>query len=136
MDNNYNIARQLKARFGEEWKNHIPKGYTTWQPREGNIFYPVESIPARLAEKLETGALEQVGLTKEQIRKMLAIGGKHEEFVVKEEVAKTLDNLKRMEDLAPIEQVVKGTLNKWKVWHLISPWRFTKHNARNLFGDS
>src|SRR5690606_33238228 len=84
----------------------------------------------------EEGALEQVGLTKEQIRKVLAIGGKREEFVVKEEVAKTLDNLRRIEDFGPMEQVVKGALNKWKVWQLISPRRFMKYNVRNIFGDA
>ena len=139
VDLHYNIADKIKAEAkqkGVDWRSLIPDGYTTWQPRQGNIFYLADSIPARLAEQLYNKALTEIGIAEDQLRKVLAVGGKRTEFVAKEEVAKTLDNLTQPAQDDLMHRLFSVPLNWWKQWQLLSPRRWFKYNARNLSGDA
>lgn len=140
VDANYNIAEKVKAEAKkqgvEDWHDLIPEGYTEWQPRQGQSFYMTDSIPAKMAEELHSGALQQLGLTVDDLRQTMAVGGKRKEFIVKEEVAMTLDNLNASTPKSVIAEGSKSLLNGWKVWQLISPRRMFKYNLRNLTGDA
>lgn len=140
IDDRYNIAarvrREAKAKGYEDWRQAIPEGYTTWQPREGNVFYMADTIPAKLAEKLYSGELAEIGITEADIRKSMAAGGKRREFVIKQELADTLDNLGKQHQPGIITQADRSILKGWKVWQLISPRRVIKYNLRNLTGDA
>lgn len=129
----------IKNTLGDKfvtWKDLIPDGYTTWQPREGNVFYLADTIPGRLAEQLYNKAVQELGITEEQIGKVLAKGGKFKEFVVKEEVAATLDNLTKPAQDDILNKAISEPLRAWKIWQLVSPRRWTKYNFRNLSGDA
>jgi len=140
VDNNYNIAAEVrkyaKNNGIENWKDAIPDGHRTWQPKEGNVFYLTDTIPAKLAEKLASGALEEIGLTADQVSKVLAVGGKRKQFVLRNEVADTLDSLVNEKSNNAIAQAHKKVLRWWKMWQLLSPRRFSKYNSRNLTGDA
>lgn len=126
----------LKKAGLENWRNGVPEGSRTWQPRDGNAFYLADTIPQSLAEKLTGGALKSVGLTKEQVSQVLAVGGKRREFVLKNEVADTLDSLTHNSSSNIFSKMHKALLGRWKMWQLESPRRFFKYNTRNLFGDT
>ncbi len=135
------FMKDLLGKDYENWKNFIdertvPEGYTIWQPEQGNIFYLADTIPAKLAEKLATGALQEIGLTADQIGKALAVGGKRRQYVIKEEVAKTLNNLAADKSQNVLNEWHVKTLRAWKQWSLVSPRRYVKYNARNLTGDA
>jgi hypothetical protein len=138
VDKNYSIASKVRATAKEkgleDWHDAIPEGYTTWQPREGNTFYLVDSVPASLAKKLWDGSLDKI--TFEDLKQSLAVGGKRRELVVKEEVAATLDQLQVPSGTNVISRASKQVLTGWKVWTLISPRRFFKYNFRNVSGDA
>jgi len=146
VDTEYNIIDSLKKKAIAErkktgnpdisWEDYIPEGYTTWQPTDGNIFYMADSIPAKIATQLEKGLLEEFGISKDQLRKVLAVGGKRRQFVVKDEVAATLDNMARLRSENPFLEAQRTLINKWKQWQLISPRRLFKYNIRNLTGDA
>ena len=136
VDKHYNIANKLKEQYGKGWEKHIPEGYTTWQPREGNVFYFTDSVPASVAEKLYSGALEEIGVKAGDLRKALVKGQRYKEFVIKEEVAATLDNLTTMSAENPIAQASKWLQRQWKVWTLVSPRRWFRYNFRNISGDA
>lgn len=135
-----NIAAKVKAAAKKanlaDWHEAIPVGYVPWQPREGNVFYFTNSIPANMAEGLMSGGLKELGVTEKDLRKVLAVGGQRKEFVVKEEIAETLDNLQIVPSQNVISQANKELLRKWKVWTLISPRRILKYNIRNMTGDA
>lgn len=123
----------------EDWRQIVKKEYpeyALWQAREGNVFFMSDSIPAKLAEELTSGALEQVGITAKDLRKMLAVGGRRKELVIKKEIAETLDNLTIAPSQNVISQLNKKLLRGWKIWTLISPRRYAKYNIRNLSGDA
>jgi len=118
------------------WHDLIPEGHTVWQPRPGNVFYMADSIPAALAQKLAEGALEEVGISAKQVRKILAVGGRRKEFVIPNELADTLDNLITTKSENVIATAHKSMIKGWKVWQLVSPRRWPKYNMRNLTGDA
>jgi hypothetical protein len=142
LDKNYNIydavRAQAKAETGSasNWKDFVPEGYRTWQPREGNVFYISESIPTKVANQLFEKAMEGKGISKkdlQQVSEQLVVGGKRKEFVIKEDIAKTLDNITKD---VPVRGSMANVLAKWKKLQLVSPRRFFKYNLRNLGGDA
>jgi len=153
-EGNADAAMVLKAVSGKEsliqetlgskylkWKAGIdsrlyPEGYVPWQPREGNIFFMADSIPAKLAKELTEGALKELNITEADIKKVLAVGGKRKEFIIKEELAATLDALTKADQSSDFVRARKKMIKGWKVWQLISPRRFIKYNIRNLTGDA
>jgi hypothetical protein len=139
VDEKYNIIDDIKAKAKkskiENWRDLIPDGYESWYPREGNVFYMVDTIPAKLAEQLQAGLVESLGITAEDLGKALAQGGKRKEFIVKSEVAETLNELQKQRSENPILKGHKELVKAWKVWQLVSPRRWFKYNARNVTGD-
>lgn len=147
VDRSHNVVAQVKAKAkavnaslppGSEkvsWRELVPDGYVIWQPKEGNVFYFADSIPAQLAEKLYAGAMQQIGIKADDISKVLVKGQRLSEFVIKEEVAKTLDNLVRSRQIDPVRAFTRSLLGKWKQWQLVSPPRAVKYNLRNITGD-
>ncbi len=129
VDDVYNVASMTKD-VG------IPEGYVEWQPREGNVFYMAESIPARLAGKLREGAIDMAEIDVEGLRQVIALGGKRKRFIVKQEVADTLNSLLKAKPQGVLLGYDKKVLTGWKVWQLVSPRRFFKYNMRNLTGDA
>lgn len=134
------IVPELKAQAKKEgiddWHDLITDEYSIWQPREGNVFYLTETIPARIAKQLATNTLETIGITSDDLNKVLAVGGKRREIVVKNEIAVTLDNLVPIRSNNIIVQFDREVIRKWKQWQLVSPRRLGKYNIRNLTGDA
>ncbi len=139
IDDNYNIQRELvnKAKKkGGTWEDYIPEGYIEWQPREGNVFYLSNTIPESLVKELEISGLESIGITRDDVNKALTVGRARKTFVVKEEVAETLNNLHGQISEDIIAKYHKRMIKDWKIWQLLSPRRFLKYNSRNLTGDA
>ncbi len=131
------IRAQAKADGLPDWHKATPEGYTTWQPKEGNVFYPVLTVNEKTAERIMTGQMDEILEGGGQIfRDALAVGGKRKEWVVRNEVADTLDNLVRERAKGLISSADLGVMTAWKKWQLISPRRYFKYNTRNLTGDA
>jgi len=140
INDKYNISDQVRAEAKEkgieDWHDAIPEGYVTWQPREGNLFFMANSIPENIAEELFNSELKEIGITKDDIKRIMAVGRQRSEFVVKEEVADTLDALQIPQSQNVIVQGGKEITKKWKIWVLGSPRRTVKYNIRNMTGDA
>jgi len=129
--------RLIREKLGDKyvtWRDLIPEGYTTYQPREGSMFFMANSIPAKLAEELFSQGLESIGVSKNDVRKVLARGQRFPELVVKQEVADTLNNLNTYNPNV-IEKALQDVTGFWKIYQLISPFRWLKYNVRNITGD-
>ncbi|MEJ2655607.1 MAG: hypothetical protein P8012_00215 [Desulfobacterales bacterium] len=138
IDDKYNIIDKLRKQAKKEKTTYdqiIPEGYIEWQPREGNVFYMADTIPARLAEKITSGAIEELGISAKDIGKALAMGGKRRSMVIKQELADTLDNLYKTRSENPLLEARRKIMRGWKIWQLISPRRYPKYNLRNITGD-
>lgn len=155
IDANYNIADKVKADAKAQglgnWKDAIPEGYTTWQPREGNVFFMSQPLGAEIVEqslamrginlksikdfKLKV-ALEDIMNDLADQTGVLAVGGKRKEFVVKQEVADTLNNMTKTVTTNALSKISKSVQNAWKSWVLVlNPKSVIKYNIRNFSGD-
>lgn len=129
VDKEYNIAKSVE-------KGTVPEGYAEWQPRKGNAFFMTDSIPAKLADELKLGKLEEIGITADDLRSVLAVGGKRKQFIIPEEIANALDNFGKADAGGAFSELSRNLMTSWKVWTLVSPRRWFKYNMRNLTGDA
>jgi hypothetical protein len=140
IQKNYDISasvREIAKKSGiPDWKKAIPEGYTTWQPRDGNLFYQVNTVPEKIAREIMDGTLEDITKLSESMKNTLAVGGKRKEWVVKKEIADTLNELEKTTKEGAFLGLDKKVLTGWKQWQLVSPRRWFKYNARNLTGDA
>jgi len=144
IDVNYNKTKEFKAKLADLQKEDpditladvvkADPDYTFWSPKEGHVFYIAHSIPEVLANKLLTGALEEAGIKADDLHANYAMGGLHRQFIIKKELAATLDDLTKKR--SPVFAFHSNLLRKWKIWQLTSPRRFIKYNFRNLTGDA
>lgn len=116
------------------WEDLVPDGYTEWQPREGQIFYMADTIPHRLAQQLQERMLAELNVPAEQVKKILALGGKREQYVVPQEVYDTLSTFTPPPS-GIIEALSAQVLGTWKAGKLVGPHSVIKYNLRNLTGD-
>jgi hypothetical protein len=119
-----------------EWRDIIPPGYTTWQPWEGTTFFMAHSVPETIAKQLLEAELEEIGIKADDLRMALTRGGRRREYVVKQEVADTLNELSTPRTRGALGNVHAYAIKRWKIWQLVSPRRFGKYNFRNLTGDA
>lgn len=117
------------------WEDVLPEGYVPFQPREGNLFYMVDTLPHQMVQELMEKMGAQMGITAEDLKKVLAMGGKREQFVIPEPVAQTLAGMKKPE-YAIAQQAWAEIQAMWKAGKLIGPHSVFKYNARNLTGDA
>ena len=141
IDEQYNIAPSLREKAAaagvEDWHNLLPEGYDLWQPREGNIFYLTQTIPAKIANELMSGALQEFGITADMLKEVMALGGRRKEFVLKQEVINTLNKLVKDQPDNIVAAASSWLMRQWKEKiALINPRGFFKYNARNLSGDA
>ena len=129
-----NIAKEKGL---DDWHKAIPDGYKVWQPKEGSVFYPTLTVSENTAAKIMEGELESLVEGGGKIfNEALAVGGKRQEWVVRNEVADTLNNLVRERSKGIISETDLGVLRAWKRWQLVSPRRYFKYNTRNMTGDA
>lgn len=129
------LRKQAAEQGIEDWHELIPEGYTTWQPMEGNVFYMANSIPERVIRSAMKDFGGEIGIHKDDLQKVLAIGGNRKEFVLPEPVADTLSNLYDIKSDNMITAALKETTKLWKRWILLNPRRAFKYNLQNFVGD-
>lgn len=117
-----------------DWRELVPDGYTIWQPQKGNIFYRSPAIPESALQKLIEGVMPE-----DLLREFLFVGGPRKEFVLPDNIAKTLEELNKPTAKTSAETVfdifTKLPLNLWKRWVLFNPSRLSKYMFQNALGD-
>lgn len=138
LGDEYDIAKKVRADANakglKNWEDAIPDGYTTWQPREGSVFYMVDTVPAKLAAQIQAGIVKSI--TGADLKESVALGGKRKQWVVKQEIAETLNNIAKELPKSAFLDADKKILGAWKQWQLIQPRRWFKYNTRNMTGDA
>lgn len=115
------------------WENLVPEDHVIWQPKEGNVFYAAMTIPEKIIDGILKGDRQ---FAKEDLREILAMGGKREQWVVPKRLAKSLDNISPKSEEGVISQLAQKATNAWKVWVLLNPARSIKYGLNNLSGDA
>ena len=150
------ISAQLKEKAKEEgkkasnWKEYLPEGYTTWQPKRGFNFYMANTITDKLLEKVldpsdmelykATGKIKIPGegfseLDVVTLKRALAVGKRRAEWAIPIELSRTLDGFRDYKDEGPIFKAAQMIQTSWKQWILLNTLRVVKYNLNNLSGD-
>jgi hypothetical protein len=110
----------------------IPEGYTTWQPEKGQHFFMASTVAEDVLDRVLAGEGE---LRDPDVRRMMVVGSKKEQWVIPVEVARTLDNFQPVRDDGPIENFWVQGQAAWKQWVLLNPLRAIRYNLNNMSGD-
>lgn len=128
-------VKELLGKKFATWESLVPDTHDLWQPREGNVFYMVDSIPAQMAKALHEGMMAEAGLTPDMLRKVMAMGNEREQYVIPKEAKATLEDLSHKEHSWFVE-MNRHVLGHWKQLMLIAPRKVLRYNLRNLTGDA
>jgi hypothetical protein len=119
-------------------KEHKPlegsAGWADWKPRPGSAWYKTNTINDRVLEQVLAGQKE---LTDKDVRQVL-VKGYDVQWVIPAELAEVLDgtDFLKAKPENVVAQAAENTLNWWKRWILMNPFRFFKYNLNNLSGDA
>ena len=136
VKNNYSIRDKLVEQYGDQWREHVPEGYTEWSPGADSSFGIAKTIPEKVATNVFGGILEEMGVPKERVNAAINQASPFKELVVKEEVAKTLDNLGGNHADGMVSKLSRMIVSGWKRWILSTPTRVAKFQLRNISGDT
>ncbi|SKB32251.1 LPD3 domain-containing protein [Sphingopyxis flava] len=119
-----------------------PEGYTTWQPDEGKLLFTVKTLPEHVLDGMVEKIMQTPGIKADamlpalaQARNALAMGGEKYSMILPQEVADTLNQLRREDVEGLLGEALAAPLRAWKRWVLINPRRVIKYNVNNLTGD-
>lgn len=131
------LKAEAAARGVEDWHDLLREypDLRAWQPQPGNYFYRATTIPERLAEQLRQNEIQAANVTLDDVRQLLALGGKREELILPREVASELDKMQKPAGSHPLQQAVRSSLNAWKQYTLLRPTHALTYNLCNYVGD-
>ena len=128
-DKNAYIKAVLDKSF-VTWKDLVPEGHTTWQPKPDGVWFQVNTLPDHIIEKMrQTGAPLPAKIGKAWAR------GTAQEWVLPNDVAATMDNLRNPVDDHMLSKASAKIISAWKQWTLLNPFRVIRYNMNNLSGD-
>jgi len=123
----------------KEWRDIIPEGYGLWQPKQGNLFFTTKTLPQRIIDNLLREVGSEVGITVDDLRSVVVLGGKLKELVLPEDLIKTIEDSYSVFPNTELDKlwrvIVRTPLALWKRWILFSPMRAFSYNYQNMLGD-
>lgn len=150
-------ARDADGRllWRKNWKTLIPEfekrlgtKLRVWQPEPGNWFYVGRTISERILDKiLVEGTMELQARGEDYmiynvetgdmrpISKSLILGGRNREWVIPEDLARTMDSYRNFGDDNPLSRAAKVSMKRWKQYILLNPIRASKYLLNNTTGD-
>ncbi len=128
-------AKERKVDWKDVLREH-PE-LTAWQPVEGTVFYHAQTIPDKLAEMLlqDNAAMESLEITKDDLRKVLALGAARAPAIIPVELADQLDAMVKPKPDGLVAALGKELMTDWKVYTLLNPKRALAYFIRNMTGD-
>jgi len=139
LKSQYDILPQLRAQAkeaGTDWRKLIPEGYQEMAIQPGRHMFLTHSIPESLAQRAMEAAGEEIGLTSDQIRQVLAMGQKHAPFVVPNAIAEQAEYESKKWQTPPVLKEIDHALTylvgQVKRWQLQGPTRVVGYNLRNM----
>ena len=143
----YNAFNHTKRAFKKQFiEQNKPEGYQMYQPTPGNHFFRQSLVTEKQVEKVMNELIHQQPQLGQLVRLMdelvessrdrLVLAGKKEQFLIPNELAKTLEDIGTTEKAdPPFEQFLMGTVSRWKFFVLMNPARILKYNLNNMMGD-
>jgi hypothetical protein len=132
------LKEQAKDLGVEDWRTLLPDGYVLWQPKQGNAFYSATTINEKVVDDILEAAMmdEAVEIDPADLREVMALGQKLQQWAVPERVARQLDNFRDFREDTWLGDFTAQLQTTWKQWTLLNPYRVIKYNLNNMSGDA
>ena len=133
----YDKKNELVRQYGNEWRKHIPEGYSTFNPFSGQFIEFAHSLDDKILDAAFENLCEQLGMPEEHteaLRSLLAYKN-NTAMVLPDEIVQTLNKMSETPKRSPIAKFVKALTSPWKKYVLYAPTRVWKYNLRNVTGD-
>ena len=143
----YDKKAELIQKFGTdkntkynrpEWMLHIPKGYSIFNPLNGEFISSAHSLTENIMAAALDDAAELLGLSEDtmaKLREKIAEPFDTQLMVLPNELTLTLKNLSVPNNRTPLGHFAKTITNGWKKYVLYFPTRVWKYMFRNITGD-
>ena len=128
-----NTLADIMDKYGS--KDEV-EGWTRFQPREGSVFYMVNTVPGWIVNRMAEQGLTEANVKKDQIKKALAMGGKYEGYWLPPDLAQTLEEALKQRPHGKIYGAMRKAISMWKIYQLLNPLRAIKYSLRNVTGDA
>ncbi|MDP4094842.1 MAG: helicase-related protein [Bacillota bacterium] len=131
-------ARKVAESTGAivDWHDFIPEGYATFQLRQGRAFFQTMGLAQKAIDELLAAIPESIEINVDDVRKILAVGQRYKEYVMKQELVDKLGRMLEIKKENIISKLNRKALNAFKAWVTgINPEYFVKFNIRNFTGD-
>ncbi|KKN63497.1 hypothetical protein LCGC14_0500870, partial [marine sediment metagenome] len=138
-----NLWKGNKQKHKKQYiQDNIPDGFVMYQPQPGNRLFRRELITeAQIEEAMNDVAFAENNMAAVRIlegvmedsRSFLMVGGKHKEYMIPESLGHELNY---MGETKPLPGLLQTITSAWKIWALLSPFRFIRYNLNNFFGDA
>lgn len=138
MSSIYNEADKFRAiakQQGVPVESVIPDTHTKYLMNDGPVVYPGDIVPAKIAQQIIEGQLEDMGVVKDSLRKGLVLGKDRNVWIVRKEIADTLEKIGRPKTESHPGQLFRGTTNVWKKAVILGPRRVPRFFTRTIGGD-
>jgi len=128
------MKRMLEAtKSFKTWQDFKPEGMTEYYPNERLTYFHADTIDARVMEQFMESNLEQLGVSRDQVQSLLAVG-KRDPWVISENVFNQLA-VYGQDKPGSLSRVLQMPLRRWKQFVLTGPRSAFMYNVRNMTGD-
>lgn len=127
-------SAEHKARV-TSWEKFMPKGYETLAVDELETYFKTYAIPQAMSDQLLKGLADELTITVDNLKEIVARGPDKFPWVVKRELAATLRKIAKPASQGEAAQFAESVQRAWKHWTLTAPHKVFKYNIRNAIGD-
>ena len=109
--------------------------YVAWQYQPGNAFYIAHTLTERaILDALEEGATVKELIEDEKIKKALAVGRKHQMFLLPLEIADKLSSFRKPKEYNRLYQLAVEGVTLWK--RIVLDFAGIPYQLNNIIGDA
>jgi hypothetical protein len=124
------IKDQLGDRF-LTWEDLVPATHVKYAYRPGRPQFLAHTIPENIAQQLNDLAGQELGITKNDVKQIMAIGGDYTPMVLPREIAAQLEVINDRKTDSLTKSIAKMPTRLWKTVRLLGPTSIFKYNLRN-----
>lgn len=126
------IREQLGPNF-LTWENVIPESHDIATIRPGRAMFMAYTLPEHIASDLIEEVVSQLPVTKDQLRRVMAMGGKYTPMVLPKPIVAQMASLSAERPTPGAwKKLYAAARGGWKGFSLLGPHRIIKYNLRNF----
>ena len=133
VQNRRKFVRDYLGGDFKTWEDIIPETHKKLEIRPGRTMFSAWSLPDHVAADLVEDMVNELRISKDDLRKVMALGGRYTPMIVPVEIADQMEMLydSMNKSSGSVMSKIRAIRTKWKRWSLVGPTRVLRYNIRN-----